>query len=113
MSDILERVGKIVIEHLDADPEKVTEKASFIDDLGADSLDSVELIMAFEEEFGATRHFDIVDILFGEAIRFDERLVGVVNVLLILDEGGLIHENLEGFFAVGRIYDYFIKEVGE
>ena len=40
------------IEHLDADPEKVTEKASFIDDLGADSLDIVELVMAFEEEFG-------------------------------------------------------------
>ena len=51
MSDILERVRKIVIEHLDADPEKVTEKASFIDDLGADSLDLVELVMAFEEEF--------------------------------------------------------------
>jgi acyl carrier protein len=46
MSDILERVRKIVIEHLDADPEKVTEKASFIDDLGADSLDNVELVMA-------------------------------------------------------------------
>ena len=52
MSDTLERVRKIVIEHLDADPEKVTEKASFIDDLGADSLDIVELVMAFEEEFG-------------------------------------------------------------
>ncbi len=51
MSDILERVRKIVIEHLDADPEKVTEKASFIEDLGADSLDNVELVMAFEEEF--------------------------------------------------------------
>ena len=52
MSDILERVRKIVIDHLDADPDKVTEKASFIDDLGADSLDIVELVMAFEEEFG-------------------------------------------------------------
>jgi acyl carrier protein len=51
MSDILERVRKIVIEHLDADPEKVTEKASFIDDLGADSLDNVELVMALEEAF--------------------------------------------------------------
>ena len=50
-TDVLERVRKIVIEHLDADPEKVTEKASFIDDLGADSLDNVELVMAFEEEF--------------------------------------------------------------
>ena len=52
MSDILERVRKIVIDHLDADPDKVTEKASFIDDLGADSLDTVELVMAFEEAFG-------------------------------------------------------------
>ena len=51
MSDTLERVRKIVIDHLDADPEKVVEKASFIDDLGADSLDTVELVMAFEEEF--------------------------------------------------------------
>lgn len=51
MSDTLERVRKIVIEHLDCDPEKCTEKASFIDDLCADSLDNVELIMAFEEEF--------------------------------------------------------------
>ena len=51
MSDTLERVRKIVIDHLDADPDKVTEKASFIDDLGADSLDTVELVMALEEEF--------------------------------------------------------------
>lgn len=54
-----------------------------------------------------------MDILFGEAIRFDEGLVSVVNVFLIFDERGLIHEDFEGFFAVGRIYDYFIKEVGE
>ena len=52
MSDVLERVKKIVVEHLDVEAEKVTEKASFIDDLGADSLDNVELVMAFEEEFG-------------------------------------------------------------
>ena len=52
MSDIGERVKKIVVEHLGVEPEKVTEQASFIDDLGADSLDTVELVMAFEEEFG-------------------------------------------------------------
>ena len=52
MSDIELRVKKIVIEHLGADEEKVTNGASFIDDLGADSLDTVELVMAFEEEFG-------------------------------------------------------------
>ena len=52
MSDIGERVKKIVVEHLGVEPEKVTDQASFIDDLGADSLDIVELVMAFEEEFG-------------------------------------------------------------
>ena len=52
MSDVTERVKKIVIEHLGIEDEKVTENASFIDDLGADSLDTVELVMAFEEEFG-------------------------------------------------------------
>ena len=52
MSDIGERVKKIVVEHLGVEPDKVTENASFIDDLGADSLDTVELVMAFEEEFG-------------------------------------------------------------
>ena len=52
MSDIGERVKKIVVEHLGVEPDKVTDQASFIDDLGADSLDIVELVMAFEEEFG-------------------------------------------------------------
>src|SRR3546814_6176409 len=52
MSDVAERVKKIVVEHLGVEAEKVTEEASFIDDLGADSLDTVELVMAFEEEFG-------------------------------------------------------------
>ena len=52
MSEVFERVKAIVIKHLEAPPEKVVEKASFIDDLGADSLDNVELVMAFEEEFG-------------------------------------------------------------
>jgi acyl carrier protein len=51
MSDIAERVKKIVVEHLGVDEAKVNEGASFIDDLGADSLDTVELVMAFEEEF--------------------------------------------------------------
>lgn len=78
MSDILERVRKIVIEHLDADPEKVTEKASFIDDLGADSLDNVELVMAFEEEFDieipddAAEHIQTV----GDAVNFIQERLG-------------------------------------
>ncbi len=52
MSDIADRVKKIVVEHLGVEESKVVEGASFIDDLGADSLDTVELVMAFEEEFG-------------------------------------------------------------
>ena len=51
MSDVLERVKKIVVENLDVEGDKVVETASFIDDLGADSLDLVELVMTFEEEF--------------------------------------------------------------
>jgi len=52
MSDTEDRVKKIVIEHLGVEEDKVVKTASFIDDLGADSLDTVELVMAFEEEFG-------------------------------------------------------------
>ncbi len=52
MSEVAEKVKAIVIEHLGADEDKVVASASFIDDLGADSLDTVELVMAFEEEFG-------------------------------------------------------------
>jgi acyl carrier protein len=51
MSDTADRVKKIVVEHLGVEADKVVEGASFIDDLGADSLDIVELVMAFEEEF--------------------------------------------------------------
>ncbi|MBF0626431.1 MAG: acyl carrier protein [Magnetococcales bacterium] len=52
MSDIAERVKKIVVEQLGVEPDQVTEEANFVDDLGADSLDTVELVMALEEEFG-------------------------------------------------------------
>lgn len=51
MSDVAERVQGIVVEHLGVEADKVVAAASFIDDLGADSLDTVELVMAFEEEF--------------------------------------------------------------
>ena len=61
MSDISERVKKIVIEHLGVDEEKVVETASFIDDLGADSLDTVELVMAFEEEFNCEIPDDVAE----------------------------------------------------
>ena len=52
MSDVAEKVKAIVVEHLGVEADKVSDTASFIDDLGADSLDNVELVMAFEEEFG-------------------------------------------------------------
>ena len=51
MSDIETEVKQIVVEHLGIDESKVTPEAKFIDDLGADSLDTVELVMAFEEKF--------------------------------------------------------------
>ena len=52
MSQIEEQVKKIVIDHLGIEESKVTPESKFIDDLGADSLDTVELVMAFEEQFG-------------------------------------------------------------
>ena len=52
MSDIEDRVKKIVVEHLGIEESKIQRESKFIDDLGADSLDTVELVMAFEEEFG-------------------------------------------------------------
>ena len=50
-NDVKQKIKKIVADHLGIEEEKVTEEASFIDDLGADSLDTVELVMAFEEKF--------------------------------------------------------------
>jgi acyl carrier protein len=75
MSDVADRIKKIVVEHLDVDSEKVTEKASFIDDLGADSLDNVELVMAFEEEFGVEIPDDAAETIqtVGDAISFVEK----------------------------------------
>ena len=52
MSNVTNRVIEIVVDHLGVDASKVTETSSFVDDLGADSLDTVELVMKFEEEFG-------------------------------------------------------------
>lgn len=72
MSDVTERVKKIVVDHLGVDADKVTEKASFIDDLGADSLDTVELVMAFEEEFGCEIPDDAAETILtvGDAVKF-------------------------------------------
>lgn len=78
MSDIAERVKKIVVEHLGVDAGKVSEGASFIDDLGADSLDTVELVMAFEEEFGVEIPDDAAEKIqtVGDAINFIKENAG-------------------------------------
>ena len=75
MSDTADRVQKIVVEHLGVEADKVTQEASFIDDLGADSLDIVELVMAFEEEFGVEIPDDAADSILtvGDAIKFIEK----------------------------------------
>ena len=74
MSDIAGRVTKIVVEHLGVDETKVVESASFIDDLGADSLDTVELVMAFEEEFGSEISDSEAEkiLTVGDAVKFIE-----------------------------------------
>ena len=72
--DVSGKVKKMVADHLGIDESKVLEESSFIDDLGADSLDTVELVMAFEEEFGS----EISDgeaekiLTVGDAVKFIE-----------------------------------------
>jgi len=75
MSDSIEqKVKDIIVEQLSVTPEQVTKEAKFIDDLGADSLDTVELVMAFEEEFG-------VDVPDEEA----EKLISVGDVIAFVE----------------------------
>ena len=75
MSDVAERVKKIVVEHLGVDQAKVIDGANFIEDLGADSLDTVELVMAFEEEFGVEIPDDAAEtiVTVGDAVKFLEK----------------------------------------
>jgi acyl carrier protein len=75
MSDTATRVKNIVVEHLGVDADKVIESASFIDDLGADSLDTVELVMAFEEEFGVEIPDDAAETILtvGDAVKFIDK----------------------------------------
>ena len=74
MSEVQEKVKKIIADHLGVDAAKVTDEASFIDDLGADSLDTVELVMAFEEEFGSEISDSEAEkiLTVGDAIKFIE-----------------------------------------
>jgi acyl carrier protein len=75
MASIEERVRDLIVEQLGVNHEQVTPQASFVDDLGADSLDTVELVMAFEEEFG-------IDIPDEDA----EKMATVADAIKYLDE---------------------------
>lgn len=72
---VAERVKKIIVDHLGVDPDKVVDQAAPVEDLGADSLDGVELVMAYEEEFG----IEISDLdaetwlTIGDAIKYIEQ----------------------------------------
>ena len=72
--DVANKVKKMVVDHLGIEESKVTEESSFIDDLGADSLDTVELVMAFEEEFGSEISDSEAEkiLTVGDAIKFIE-----------------------------------------
>ena len=72
--DVSSKVKKMVADHLGVDEAKVTEESNFIDDLGADSLDTVELVMAFEEEFGSEISDNEAEkiLTVGDAIKFIE-----------------------------------------
>ena len=72
--DVGAAVKKIVADHLGVDEVKVTDEASFVDDLGADSLDTVELVMAFEEEFGSEISDNEAEkiLTVGDAVKFIE-----------------------------------------
>ena len=89
--DISSKVKKIVADHLGIDEAKVTEESSFIDDLGADSLDTVELVMAFEEEFGSeisdTEAEKILTV--GDAVKFIESKKQL-EILMLYKKGGIM-----------------------
>ena len=72
MADNAEKVKDIIVEELGVEREKLTSEASFMEDLGADSLDTVELVMAFEEEFGIEIPDDAAESIqtFGDAVKF-------------------------------------------
>ena len=75
MEPVADRVKKIIVDQLGVEEDLVTPDASFVDDLGADSLDTVELVMAFEEEFGCEIPDDAAETILtvGDAIKFLEK----------------------------------------
>jgi acyl carrier protein len=78
MSDLVDRIRAIISDQLMVEPEEVTDESSFVEDLGADSLDTVELIMEFEDEFGIEISDEDAEKIstVGEAIAYLEKLVG-------------------------------------
>ena len=72
--DVANKVKKMVVDHLGVEESKVIDEANFVDDLGADSLDTVELVMAFEEEFGSEISDSEAEkiLTVGDAIKFIE-----------------------------------------
>ena len=72
--DVANKVKKMVVDHLGVEASKVIDEANFVDDLGADSLDTVELVMAFEEEFGSEISDSEAEkiLTVGDAIKFIE-----------------------------------------
>ncbi len=76
MSSTADRVKEIIVEQLNVSPEQVVDNAKFVEDLGADSLDTVELVMALEEEFGAEIPDEEAEKLttVGEAIQYIEKM---------------------------------------
>jgi acyl carrier protein len=77
MSDVSEKVKAIICDQLMVDPEEITDESSFVEDLGADSLDTVELIMEFEDEFGMEISDEQAEKIstVGEAIAYLEKLL--------------------------------------
>jgi len=75
MEPVADRVKKIIVDQLGVEEDLVTPEASFVDDLGADSLDTVELVMAFEEEFGCEIPDDAAETILtvGDAVKFLEK----------------------------------------
>src|SRR6201984_3189597 len=78
---VADKVKSIIVEQLGVDEEEVTADASFVDDLGADSLDTVELVMAFEEEFGIEIPDDAAEsiVTVGDAVKYIDKSAGALT----------------------------------
>ena len=103
--DVSSKVKKIVADHLGIDESKVTEESSFIDDLGADSLDTVELVMAFEEEFGSEISDSEAEGIF--EIMTSLNFSSILSVIAVLINPGEIQLMLIFFFAysIAKLFD--------